>query len=366
MVAGSPFMCMRQTAQLLSRTASMAPGAWSACTSFTMEAPDCSAARITAGRRVSIETQRSPIFSSTGMTRASSSASETGAAPGRVDSPPMSMMSAPSSASFLACATAADASRKRPPSEKESGVMFTTPITSGLPSGNENLPQRSAAADFKGTSLGGCRRRRGTLGAAVARRRLLGVRARRLRWPRRLAGHDVTDLVGVDGLELEQRLGHRLDLVAVVLEELAREVVLLVDDAANLRIHLLHRLLGHVLVRGHRPAGEDLALVLAIDHPPHLVRHAPLRHHAARDIGGPLEVVGGAGGHLLHEQLFGNSSAEQHRDHVEEAIAVLAVAIGLRQLHRHAQRTPARADGHLVHRACLPQRAPRDRAAPLG
>jgi len=45
----------------------------------------------------------------TGMTRLSSSAESTGTAPcGRVDSPPMSMMSAPSARILSARATAAD------------------------------------------------------------------------------------------------------------------------------------------------------------------------------------------------------------------------------------------------------------------
>ena len=57
----------------------------------------------------------------------------TGAAPGRVDSPPTSMMSAPASSMASACAQ-----RPRlptcPPSEKESGVTLSTPITYGPPS----------------------------------------------------------------------------------------------------------------------------------------------------------------------------------------------------------------------------------------
>jgi hypothetical protein len=62
------------------------------------------------------------------MTRAISSVEETGAAPGRVDSPPMSMMSAPSSARRRAWATAASVVAWRPPSEKESGVTLTMPM----------------------------------------------------------------------------------------------------------------------------------------------------------------------------------------------------------------------------------------------
>jgi hypothetical protein len=59
---------------------------------------------------------------------------------------------------------------------------------------------------------------------------------------------------------------------------------------------------------------------------------------SAGHVGGALEVVGGAGGHLVHEQLFGDAAAEQHGDGVQQAVAVLAVAVLLRQLHGHAQR----------------------------
>ena len=49
--------------------------------------------------------------------------------PGRVDSPPMSRMSAPSSSSRSACSTARSGRRNAPPSENESGVTLTTPMT---------------------------------------------------------------------------------------------------------------------------------------------------------------------------------------------------------------------------------------------
>ena len=70
-------------------------------TSLTMSAPAVNAASATAARRVSIEIKPVwPVFrmaSITGMTRANSSSTETGSAPGRVDSPPMSTHVAPAS-----------------------------------------------------------------------------------------------------------------------------------------------------------------------------------------------------------------------------------------------------------------------------
>src|SRR4051794_33240589 len=68
--------------------------------------------------------------STTGTTRSISTSAETGEAPGRVDSPPTSRTRAPSSASCKPWATAAPESRNSPPSENESGVTLTTPMTS--------------------------------------------------------------------------------------------------------------------------------------------------------------------------------------------------------------------------------------------
>src|SRR4051812_25620352 len=68
--------------------------------------------------------------STTGTTRSISTSTETGEAPGRVDSPPTSRTPAPSPASCKPWATAAPGSRNSPPSENESGVTLTTPMTS--------------------------------------------------------------------------------------------------------------------------------------------------------------------------------------------------------------------------------------------
>src|SRR5262244_472639 len=63
----------------------------------------------------------------TGITRRSSSSAVIRWAPGLVDSPPTSTMSAPSAASCRPRAIAAPGPNHAPPSENESGVTFTTP-----------------------------------------------------------------------------------------------------------------------------------------------------------------------------------------------------------------------------------------------
>ncbi|MBP2349323.1 hypothetical protein JOF29_000406 [Kribbella aluminosa] len=67
--------------------------------------------------------------STTGITRRISSSCDGRTARGRVDSPPTSSRSAPSASSSRPCLTAAAGSNHSPPSENESGVTFTTPMT---------------------------------------------------------------------------------------------------------------------------------------------------------------------------------------------------------------------------------------------
>src|SRR5262245_50663919 len=207
---------MRQTAHLLLATASMAPGACRASMSLIIDAPALRAACITSGRLVSTETGLPRPFttSSTGRILSISCWTDTGRAPGREDSPPTSMMSAPSSMSWREWETASFASKNFPPSEKESGVTFTTPITRGRSSASSKAPQTSLAGR-RGGAVGARgavgRRRRGSAGAGGG-----------LRLPRRTAGHDVVDLLRVERLPLEQRLRHDLDLLAVLVDQLAR------------------------------------------------------------------------------------------------------------------------------------------------
>ena len=81
--------------------------------SFTIEAPASIAARATTALRVSTETGMSGSSWSirwiTGTTPSDSSSAETGSDPGRLDSPPMSTMSAPSDTIWMACFTASSA-----------------------------------------------------------------------------------------------------------------------------------------------------------------------------------------------------------------------------------------------------------------
>ena len=116
-------------------------------TSLMMAAPRRTQIFATSAWRVSTDTTAPSATSArtTGTIRRASSSLDTGRCPGRVDSPPTSMMSAPSSSILRAWATAASASRFSPPSEKESGVTLSTPMTRGRARLISCFPHRQTA-----------------------------------------------------------------------------------------------------------------------------------------------------------------------------------------------------------------------------
>ena len=168
-------------------------------TSLRRSAPASKAARATAALRVSIEigsakpSARSAAI--TGTTRAASSSTGTGSAPGRVDSPPMSRMSAPSAARARACAIAAARPRCAPPSEKLSGVTFSTPMIRGRSRPRPQIGARGAArrpATAGGSAVAADEPRRGAaamLGHLGEPERAAGER-HRSRGPRTAAPDD--------------------------------------------------------------------------------------------------------------------------------------------------------------------------------
>ena len=98
-------------------------------------------------------------------TRSISSPSHTGLAPGRVDSPPTSMIAAPAAA-MSAPAVGRGAARRRyaPPSEKLSGVTLRMPITCGWSSRMVRSPSCSGGrGDGQRCPVGGHARRRSAL-----------------------------------------------------------------------------------------------------------------------------------------------------------------------------------------------------------
>src|SRR5215211_1666199 len=353
-------MCMRQQSAPASATTPASAGSKrKADTSFTIVAPASMARRATVAFVVSMES-RAPATSAasrstTGTTRRRSSSSETGSAPGRVDSPPTSRMAAPSAASRRPCSTAASASRKRPPSEKESGVTLTMPMITGA---------RTATQYRSAWLLGGAagKPRAGQLRRGRGRRLALGRlrrERRRHRHGRRLgakhlvlalAGQQLDELLALDRLAPQEDLGGRLELLPVLLEHRAGRLMRLLDDPADLVVDLPRDLVGVVGLGRELAPEEGLAVVVAEHARAELLGHAEAHDHllgGGRDL---LEVVRRAGRYLAEDDLLGGAAPERHRHRVGQLRARREELVLGRQGDRVAERLAARDHGDLVDR----------------
>src|SRR6516225_4921558 len=97
------------------------------------------------------------------------------------------------------------------------------------------------------------------------RRRLVGERVVPARgWLRRPARHDVLQLLLVDGLLLDERLGHDVQLLERGGEDLPGALVVALDDAAHLLIDGVRGDIGDLLVLRHAAPEEDLAGLLGV------------------------------------------------------------------------------------------------------
>src|SRR5207244_3182481 len=141
----------------------------------------------------------------------------------------------------------------------------------------------------------------------------------------------------VDDLALEQRLGHLVQDLGVPAEEELGPLVRLEDDAADLVVDLHGRGLGVLRPLREVPPEEDLLLLLAVGDRPELLAHAPLAHHLPRQLGGALEIVAGAGGHVAEHELLGGATAEEDREVVQEEAPRVGVAVVERDLLRQAE-----------------------------
>src|SRR3972149_1155334 len=123
----------------------------------------------------------------------------------------------------------------------------------------------------------------------------------------RAGAEDARDLLAVEGLALEERPGEGVELLEVLLEDLARAGGALEDDALDLGVDGERGLLAVVLLAGDLPSEEDVLLVLAERERPEPVGHPPLAHHLWGHLG-RLLAGGPVAGRLLGvEEVLGRA-----------------------------------------------------------
>src|SRR5215468_5681147 len=114
---------------------------------------------------------------------------------------------------------------------------------------------------------------------AMPRRSRLRLRLEDRLAVRLLALEKIDDLLAGECFVFEQRLRDLLPVIALLQDDPARLLLACFDEAADLRIYEVGRLIGNVGTARDRMTKKDLLLVALVAHPAKLVRHAPFHHH---------------------------------------------------------------------------------------
>ncbi len=159
----------------------------------------------------------------------------------------------------------------------------------------------------------------------------------------RARAEDVGEVVLVEHLLGEQRLGERFEQLALLFEERARLGADGVDDALHLAVDELGGGLGVGLV-------EEGLVLLAREverKVADLLAHPVVHHHRVGEVGDAFEVVLRAGGDSAEDDLLGHAPAHRHDHAVHERLGGVEVALLGERLGVAEGGQPARHDGDL-------------------
>ena len=106
---------------------------------------------------------------------------------------------------------------------------------------------------------------------------------------------DFLNLGSVQGFVFEKGVGDFFEFVAVFADDAAGSLVAFVDEAFDFLIDFLSGAFAVVFASDHFFAEEYVVAVFAVLHHAQSFAHAELADHGAGDVGGLLDVSGGAG-----------------------------------------------------------------------
>ena len=127
-----------------------------------------------------------------------------------------------------------------------------------------------------------------------------------LQWP-----HDFVYVFCVEGFLFQERLGHLVERLHVVLDELCGLLIGPGHDAAHLVIDLLGRQLTVVPVLSDLPSKEDLLLLFPKLRGPRLSLMPKSQTILRAKLGGPFDVVSRPGGLPVQDNFLGGPPAHE-------------------------------------------------------
>ena len=143
--------------------------------------------------------------------------------------------------------------------------------------------------------------------------------------------------------------------IHVFRQDLARTLVVTVNNGTHFDIDGTRGFIRHVLGFGHGAAQEHFAIFFGVQQWAHLLGEAPLGHHLTGNFSSAFDVVRRTGRHFICtvNQLFCHTATVQAGNHALQILTAVAHSVLLWQVHGHTQRTTTRDDTDFVHRIVI-------------
>src|SRR5215213_2711826 len=164
---------------------------------------------------------------------------------------------------------------------------------------------------------------------------------------------DLQDLLFVEGLPLQQGPSERVELLAVLGQELPRLVVAFAYDLVYLGVHDAGGLLAEMFLRTVTARSTQVRVFAGREfYRPQLLAHSPAHDHSPRKVGSLLYVAFGPCGSGAVDDLLRYPSPQGADDPRPQVPFRVVVAVVLGALVGDAQGLPARHDRHPVYGIC--------------
>src|SRR5829696_3476432 len=186
------------------------------------------------------------------------------------------------------------------------------------------------------------------MGVDIGDRDLPILQRRRVREAR-----DLQDLLFVEGLPLQQGPSERVELLAVLGQELPRLVVAFAYDPVYLGVHDAGGLLAEMFLRTVTARSTQVRVFAGREfYRPQLLAHSPAHDHSPRKVGSLLYVAFGPGSLGAVDNLLSAASPQHADDSRPQVPFRVVVAVVLGALVGDPQCLPPRHDRHPVYGIC--------------
>ena len=164
--------------------------------------------------------------------------------------------------------------------------------------------------------------------------------------------------IAIHGFVADQVFCNRCELLHMLLQNVLTGSICIQNHLADFSVNLGCQIFRNgITALHHFTSQEDFLLTAAVIDRTNHITHTILGNHALGNRGGTFNIIGSAGGNVIHCQLFRYTTAEQYNQIIQHFLLGGIEFFFLRQAHGKAAGTSAGYNGYRMHRILCRQTA---------